>query len=100
MKNKKYLNSLRTSYHKIPIELYGMKLSVEAVGLYCYLACGKEDFHPSVRFTAQVLNVSTRKLKKMYEELLKRNMIKCYHKGFKNVTKKYEFIQVELWTKV
>lgn len=81
----------------MPSKLYEVNLSVEGIALYCYLSCCREDFNPSLRFVNKVLGMSINRIRKAYKELEEKNMIKCYHKGYKNTTKKYEFVQVEMW---
>lgn len=99
MRNKAYLNKLKKYYHKIPIKLYLMDLSIESIAVYCFLASCAEDFNPSMSFVSIRLKISRKRLQRCYAELEDTNIIKCVHKGFKNTTKKFEFVPYSNWKK-
>lgn len=91
-------DTLRSSYTKVPNELFGMHLSGELIGFAAYLLSLPEEFNPSVSYLAEHFKVSKSTVKRWFDVLQTRNIISLVEAGdFR--TKKVKKFQLEPRTK-
>lgn len=97
MKNKNRFNGLRKNYFKVPLNLFSLDLSINAIGLYVFLSSCSEEFNPSVSFLSKKLKVSRNTVYKYLSELQKTNVISISMKGREGETTRYQFCPPSEW---
>jgi len=94
MQGKNGINKQKTGYIKLPIRLFELNLSLEAMALYTYLIKNTEDYNPSVGSLHSILKISKKSIRKYLKELLDHNVIE--KAGF-SMFQKYRLVNPKDW---
>lgn len=98
MFNKMNLSKIKKDYLKVPIKLFDLGLTPQAIGLFCYLLSCGENFHPSNRLMCTKLGLTYNTLTKYLKELKDSNIITIHIQGSRTESTKYKVIHYDEWT--
>jgi predicted DNA-binding transcriptional regulator YafY len=77
MLNRDKLRLVKKHYFVCPNLIFELGLSINAIGIFCYMVSKSEEYNPSIREIADLFSISRRTVYRAIDELLAAKVIYC-----------------------